>query len=408
MMNPCGDDDFESDRASMMALFRSVTTASPQRTGHTTRSLPATPTMTANKPSSSMLDAASVTREVKQKTHSRPRARESAVSPMPTSMKKKAKNKGGRGSRNLYAGAEPLPALSAPPPDMVDTSFLAGVAGFSNGIRESFVRMKDRRLAVQSKSPANAEVGIPEVNTITVHLYLRMSDGSPKFVDQHMMSSLLDLEDVKKYNMDTIGRQPVLEETDFNGAAILSLRQDKAAGNNSISLKVFNNLSLHVTGPKTLDDLCGIAEYSRGLVEKIKRGEEGSVMIESFHIDLINTSFSLGRGVDLKALYGRLEADEERSTANVRAMQVTLKTDKHAGVRYSLFVRSVESSLWPFVKVFDKGSVLIGAKRFDMLATAYEHVTRFALAGARGSSPSLDRDEDALEVDDDALEVDDF
>ena len=46
------------------------------------------------------------------------------------------------------------------------------------------------------------------------------------------MSSLLEKDTVRAYNERKLGRQPVLEPTHFNGGAILSLPQDKAAGNN--------------------------------------------------------------------------------------------------------------------------------------------------------------------------------
>jgi hypothetical protein len=302
-------------------------------------------------------------------------------------VKKKAKNKGGRGSRNLYAGTMPLPPLPPPSPDVVDVAFQRAVVEFEEAERAAWVHIKARAAQMQAMGFAIAATaegpGIPEVTTITLHIAMRMKedDGLEPWVDQHLLESLLQLPDVKKYNDATIGRQPLLEETSFNGCAIMSLRQDKAAGNNSISIKVFKNMTMHITGPKTLSCFCGIAEYSRGLTEQFKRGE--AVVIESFHTDLINTSFNLGTHVDLQRLARRL-LDDANSSLSVRATaDVKLKTDVHAGVRYRLFIQSVESSLWPSVTVFERGPVLIGAKRFDVLAEAYDHITRLALEAVR-------------------------
>ena len=287
--------------------------------------------------------------------------------------RKKKKNKGGRASRNLHAGVPPLPALAPPHPDLTDAGFLANVRSWTADDAAAQVRMA-ARVAEMVASRRLENLQHPIVTTITFHIYLRLGDHGVKYVDQHMLAEMLEADSVRAYNARTIERQPVLEPTDFNGGAILSLHQDKEAGHNSIGLKIFGNMSMHITGPKTLGKFLSIAEYSRGLVQELKGGEE--VRLESFATDLINTTFELGRPVNLQALASYLQADAQAGGGSRPcAHAVTHQTNLHAGVIYKLFDRSVESTRWPTVIVFARGCVLIGAKGLDLIAEAFEHVT---------------------------------
>lgn len=134
--------------------------------------------------------------------------------------------------------------------------------------------------------------------------------------------------------------------------------------NKNISVKIFKNGSLHITGITVPDEAVIITECFGNYIQKYKNtsDDEDDLSILSYNLIMIQSTFDIGVTIDLPKLHEIWNVDES----------YTINNDKHSAIQ----IKNKKDKTSIFI--FSTGKILItGCKNSEQLQTAYTSVCCF-------------------------------
>jgi hypothetical protein len=140
------------------------------------------------------------------------------------------------------------------------------------------------------------------ISIATMVFTFKFSDGV-QMVDMSKMVNYMTADSVRAFNVDFLGKQPIINERQFENCFQFSLRGElipkKKRADKTIAIKLFRNRMVHITGIRTIEELLMYSLYTKTLMKTVAQIEGGAPseaphLILNFSINNIHASFNLG------------------------------------------------------------------------------------------------------------------
>ena len=243
------------------------------------------------------------------------------------------------------------------------------------------------------------------VNTVGFDIQLALAvrgSGSPKVLDVEVLDELMQKPEVVEYNRRVLGWQPVVQPLRFNDSKGLLIGGKGWLSKNKVHAKLFKTLKVQIAGPQSGDELLGVAEYLRGLVQAIMGL---AIKLDSISLHNINSALKLSTKLNRAVLSARLlallEDDEWTDGRTVVHYEVDFRPKgkkAYAGVKMFLAANDASEAKMPTLLFFACGYVMIMSRSHEVLLEAIRYMRELEARGVlRDASATA-----AAEPDDDA------
>ena len=177
--------------------------------------------------------------------------------------------------------------------------------------------------------------------------------------------------------------QPVILEKLFNDSKGVTIADSGKLSENKIHAKFFRTMKVQVTGPRSVAESLGVAEYVRWLVQVMV---DYDIVIDQLKLHNINYGVKMnmrGKSLDRKIVYDKLNelmSDCNEMGKAVHVNHVTFDEAQYAGIKLKLHVEvNGHSKKSPTLLIFQSGYVMIMACSFDVLAKVVEYMDQVGM-----------------------------